>query len=301
MSLFKKTGYLVLGASIASAAGCANMSQNEWLNQENIGAVAGAAAGILIGSQVGSGSGRTAAMLVGALAGGMLGKTIGAKLDDRDRQALAAQTQQVLESGKDGQVTNWTSAHSGATAQITPVSTKTESRQVAVKRTAQVQAVPNMKLLNSPYRAVKSANVRNAPDQSAEKVGGLAAGSTFTAIGRTDNNWIMVGRRGVSVGYVYAPLVELASERQAPSSTGTATNKTANPVAQVVEATDLDALDVVAAKEQGFDLDSMSVVEETVAAQTTCRTVNYNVTTKGSSEQQAIQACQAADGAWELI
>lgn len=301
MSLFKKTGYLVLGASIASAAGCANMSQNEWLNQENIGAVAGAAAGILIGSQVGSGSGRTAAMLVGALAGGMLGKTIGAKLDDRDRQALAAQTQQVLESGKDGQVTNWTSAHSGATAQITPVSTKTESRQVAVKRTAQVQAVPNMKLLNSPYRAVKSANVRNAPDQSAEKVGGLAAGSTFTAIGRTDNNWIMVGRRGVSVGYVYAPLVELASERQAPSSTDTATNKTANPVAQVVEATDLDALDVVAAKEQGFDLDSMNVVEETVAAQTTCRTVNYNVTTKGSSEQQAIQACQAADGAWELI
>lgn len=301
MSLFKKTGPLVLGACIASAAGCANMSQNEWLNQENIGAVAGAAAGILIGSQVGNGSGRSAAMLVGALAGGMLGKTIGAKLDERDRQALAAQTQQVLESGTDGQVTNWTSAHSGATAQITPVSTKTESRQVAVKRTAQVQAVPNMKLLNSPYRAVKSANVRNAPDQSAEKVGGLAAGSTFTAIGRTDNNWIMVGRRGVSVGYVYAPLVELAPERKAPTATVAAANKTASPAAQVAEATDLDALDVVAAKEQGFDLDSMNVVEETVAAQTTCRTVNYNVTTKGSSEQQAIQACQAADGAWEII
>lgn len=301
MSLFKKTGHLVLGACIASAAGCANMSQNEWLNQENIGTVAGAAAGILLGSQVGSGSGRTAAMLVGALAGGMLGKTIGAKLDDRDRQALAAQTQQVLESGKDGQVTTWTSAHSGATAQITPVSTKTESRQVAVKRTAQVQAVPNMKLLNSPYRAIKSANVRNAPDQSAEKVGGLAAGSTFTAIGRTDNNWIMVGRRGVSVGYVYAPLVEVATERKAPAPAVATSSKAAAPAAQVAEATDLDALDTVAAKEQGFDLDSMNVVEEKVAAQTTCRTVNYNVTTKGSSEQQAIQACQAADGAWELI
>ena len=301
MSLFKKTGHLVLGACIASAAGCANMSQNEWLNQENIGTVAGAAVGILLGSQVGSGSGRTAAMLVGALAGGMLGKTIGAKLDDRDRQALAAQTQQVLESGKDGQVTTWTSAHSGATAQITPVSTKTESRQVAVKRTAQVQAVPNMKLLNSPYRAIKSANVRNAPDQGAEKVGGLAAGSTFTAIGRTDNDWIMVGRRGVSVGYVYAPLVELATARKAPAPAVATSSKAAAPVAQVAEATDLDALDTMAAKEQGFDLDSMNVVEEKVAAQTTCRTVNYNVTTKGSSEQQAIQACQAADGAWELI
>lgn len=301
MSIFKKTGHFVLGACIVSSVGCASMAQNEWLNQENIGAVAGAAAGILIGSQVGSGSGRTAAMLVGALAGGMLGKTIGASLDDRDRQALAAQTQQVLESGKDGQVTSWTSAHSGATAQITPVSTQTESRQVAVKRTAQVQAVPNMKLLNSPYRTIKSANVRNAPDQGAEKVGGLAAGSTFTAIGRTDNNWIMVGRRGVSVGYVHAPLVELVTEQKAPAATVAATNKAASPVAQVAEATDLDALDVVAAKEQGFDLDSMNVVEEKVAAQTTCRTVNYNVTTKGSSEQQAIQACQAADGAWELI
>jgi surface antigen len=305
MSIIKKTGHLVLGACIVSSAGCANMSQNEWLNQENIGAVAGAAAGILIGSQVGSGSGRTAAMLVGALAGGMLGKTIGANLDDRDRQALAAQTQKVLESGKDGQVTSWTSAHSGATAQITPVSTKTESREVAVKRTAQVQAVPNMKLLNTPYRTIKSANVRNAPEQSAEKVGGLAAGSTFTAIGRTDNNWIMVGRRGVSVGYVYAPLVELATERKPATQQVTAkasgvTAPAPAPVPQVA-ATDLDALDVVAAKEQGFDLDSVNVVEEKIAAQTTCRTVNYSVTTKGSSDQQAINACQAADGAWEII
>ncbi len=304
MSIIKKTGHFVLGACIVSSVGCANMSQNEWLNQENIGAVAGAAAGILIGSQVGSGSGRTAAMLVGALAGGMLGKTIGANLDDKDRQALAAQTQQVLQSSKDGQVTSWTSTHSGATAQITPVSTKTESRQVAVKRTAQVQAVPNMKLLNTPYRAIKSANVRNAPEQSAEKVGGLAAGSTFTAIGRTDNNWIMVGRRGVSVGYVYAPLVELASEHK-PATQQVAAKTSATPAptqTSVVEvATDLDALDVVAAKEQGFDLDSINVVEEKVAAQTTCRTVNYSVTSKGSNDQQAIHACQAADGAWEII
>jgi hypothetical protein len=111
----------------------------------------------------------------------------------------------------------------------------------------------------------------------------------------------MVGRRGVSVGYVYAPLVELATARKAPAPAVATSSKAAAPVAQVAEATDLDALDTVAAKEQGFDLDSMNVVEEKVAAQTTCRTVNYNVTTKGSSEQQAIQACQAADGAWELI
>lgn len=290
MRMLKKTGAIALGACIGLSAGCANMAQNEWMNKENIGTLAGAAAGVLIGSQVGGGSGRTAAMMVGALAGGMLGKSIGAKLDERDRQALALQTQQVLNNSLDGQASTWTSSHSGASAQITPVSTETRSRTVAVKRTAQVQPVPNMQLLNKPYRALKSANVRNAPSTSAEKVGGLASGSTFTAIGRTDNDWIMVGRQGVSIGYVYAPLVAAVSLQTTASTT--------QPVAP---ATDLDALDVASAKEQGFDLDSLSLVEEQVTAQTTCRTVNYNMTSKGNNDQQTVQACQAADGAWELI
>ncbi|SFP91722.1 glycine zipper 2TM domain-containing protein [Pseudomonas borbori] len=283
MRMLKKTGPLVLGACIGLSAGCANMSQNEWMNKENIGTLAGAAAGVLIGSQVSSGSGRTAAMMVGALAGGMLGKSIGAKLDERDRQALALQTQQVLNNSLDGQASTWTFGHSGASAQITPVSTEIRSRTVAVKRTAQVQPVPNMQLLNKPYRALKSANVRSAPSTSAEKVGGLASGST-------DNNWIMVGRQGVSIGYVYAPLVAAVGSQTTAS--------TAQPVAP---ATDLDAMDVASAKEQGFDLDSLSLVEEQVTAQTTCRTVNYNMTSKGANDQQTVQACQAADGAWELI
>lgn len=295
MRVLKKTGFLLLGSCIAASAGCANLAQNEWLNQENIGTAVGVAAGVLIGSQIGSGSGRTAAMLVGAMAGGALGKTLGARLDQRDREALALQTQQVLDSTQDGQATTWNSPHSDATARIVPTATETQTRAVAVKRTAQVQSVANMRLLNQPYRAIKSANVRNAPDLNAEKVGGLAAGSTFTAIGRTDSNWIMVGRRGVSVGYVYAPLVEPALARKA------ATQVAATASAPTEAATDLDALDVASAREQGFDLDSVQVVEDQVAAQTTCRTVNYTLTSQGSSEQQNVKACQAADGAWELI
>jgi len=293
MRMFKHTTAMTLAGAIALSAGCANMAQNEWLNQENVGTLAGAAVGVLIGSQVGSGSGRTAAMIAGALAGGMLGKTIGARLDQRDREALAAQTQQVLDFGQDGQATSWTSSHSGASAQITPVSTQTQAREVAVKRSAQIQPVANMTLLNKPYQAIKSANVRNAPNLQAGKVGGLAAGSTFTAIGRTDNDWIMVGRRGVSIGYVYAPLVQPAAPTRAPASS--ATQVAAAP------ATDLDAMDLGSAKQQGFDLDSIQVVDEKVVAQTTCRTVNYSVSAQGSQESQTVQACQAADGAWELI
>ena len=195
MNTRKKLTALAVTACVGVNAGCANMPQGEAFNKENIGTVVGAAAGILIGSQIGKGGGRTAAMVIGALAGGMLGKTIGASLDERDRQALAMQTQQVLDNTGDGQTTTWKSDHSGASATIVPVSTEQVSREMAVKRTAKVQAVSNLHVINKPYRAIKSANVRNAPDANAEKVGGLAAGSTFTAIGRTDNNWLAVGRR----------------------------------------------------------------------------------------------------------
>ncbi|TWI56633.1 glycine zipper 2TM protein [Pseudomonas duriflava] len=293
MKPLKKFAVLGLVCTTGMGAGCTAMSQNEWLNQENVGTIIGAAAGVLVGSQIGGGNGRTAAMIAGALAGGMLGKTIGSKLDQRDRDALAAQTQSVLDTAQDGQVTTWTSTHSDAQARIVPVSTEKQERQVSIKRLPTIQAVPSMALLNKPYQAVKSANIRNAPDQSADKVGGLAVGTRFTAIGRTDNNWIMVGRKGVSVGYVYAPLVE-------PFKAPIAQAKPAQ-----APASDLDTLDVASAKQKGIDLDAIDLdatpVEEMLTAQTTCRTVNYSISSKSGNDQQSVKACQAADGAWELI
>lgn len=287
---------LFLSGSIA-VSGCSSMSQNEWLNQENVGTVVGAAAGILIGSKIGGGSGRTTAMLAGALAGGMLGKTLGAKLDQRDREALAVQTQKALEHTQDGQITTWTSDHSGATARIVPVTTETEAREVAVKRTPKVQKIEQLTLLNKPYQSIKSANLRAAPNDGAEKIGGLPAGTRFTALGRTNDNWIAVGRKGVTIGYVYAPLVTPATATTVASSTK---NKS-----QVAPAIDLDTLDTASIKQQGVDLDATDLdaapVQEKIAANTTCRTLNYSLSQDGQQEQQTTKACQAADGAWELI
>lgn len=283
MPKLKPLAIATLAASIISMSGCAGLAENQYLNQENIGAAVGVLAGVALGSQVGSGSGRTAAMLVGALAGGALGKSIGARLDTRDRQALALKTQQLLEQDINQPVV-WTSDHSGAQATIIPVSTTTQTQNVQVQRTTQVTAVPNMTLLNQTYYAHKSANVRSAPSTSASKVGGLPTGSSFTAIGRTDNNWIMVGRKGVSIGYVYAPLVSAK-----PMAT----------IAAASTATDLDSMPDTVAKQQGFDLDSIQT--ETVSATTACKTLEYSVTTQGNTENQQVQACQASDGAWELI
>jgi surface antigen len=268
-------------ALVLALSGCATTGDGG-LSKQDMGSVIGAVGGALLGSQVGKGSGRTAAILVGALAGGALGNWIGAKLDERDRAALAGSTQQALDSGRP---VTWNSDHSGASATITPVSSRTVTSSATVRRAPKIARVDNMAVINQPYQALKSANLRAAPGLEAEKVGGFAVGQTFTALGRTDNGWIAVGRKGTTVGYVYAPLVA--------------------PVALAARdsATDLDTLSTAAADEQGFDLDAIEParpVTEQVAVQTTCRTVDYRVRTRDGEESRQVDACQGADGAWQL-
>ena len=264
------------------ATGCATTGQGGWGNKQTMGSVIGGIAGVLVGSQIGGGSGRTIAMIAGALAGGALGNWIGSNLDEKDRQELAASTQQALESGKS---VAWSSEHSGAKATIKPISSKTVTQQATVKRSAKITQVQDLQVLNEPWQAVRSANLRAAPSTSADKVGGFAVGQTFTALGRTDNDWIAVGRKGVTVGYVHAPLVKPVA------------------VAKADQATDLDSITVAQAESQGFDLDALEPqkpVVEQVAVQTTCRTIQYDVSTAQGNESKTVDACQATDGAWQI-
>src|SRR5690606_29630502 len=238
--LDKSTGESMVGSKKAVAAalvasvfatGCATTDGGGWGNKQTMGSIFGGLAGALAGSQIGSGSGRTIAMIAGTLAGGLLGNWIGSNLDEKDRQDLAASTQKALESGD---TVAWSSGHSGAKATIKPVSSKTVTQQATVKRSAKIVQARDLQVINEPWQAVSSANLRAAPSTSAEKVGGFAVGQTFTALGRTDNNWIAVGRKGVTVGYVHAPLVK-------PVAT-----------AKADQATDLDSISVAQAESQGF-------------------------------------------------
>lgn len=275
---------LVAVMAIASLGmvGCATNGEGGWGSKQTIGSVVGALGGVLLGSQIGGGSGRVIAMIAGGLAGGALGNWIGSNLDEKDRNALAASTQQALETGKP---VNWQSGHSGASATIKPISSKTVSQDATIKRSAKIATFTNLQLINQPYQARKSANLRAAPDATADKVGGLASGQSFTALGRTDNNWIAVGRKGVTVGYVHAPLVGPVM------------------VAKADQATDLDSITVAQAGTQGFDLDTIepsAPVVEKVAVLTTCRTVQYDVSTAAGKESKTVDACQAPDGAWQI-
>ena len=283
----KKFLVSVLALTIAaSTSGCAELG----INKQQAGTAVGVVAGAVIGQFIGKGNGRIVATLVGGALGGYIGNKIGAKLDEQDQQALAQRTQDALNASPSGSSlpVSWTSAHSGASAEIVQGQEFTQTKTVEVKRAPKIVAVPSMKLINEQYVTKSSSNVRAAPEKGADKVGGLKPGTEFTAVGST-GDWILVGRKGVTVGYVHKDLVE-------PKSVAVAK--------RVKSAANLDEMNVAADKEtRAFDLDSIPTLPtQQVAAETSCRPVTVSLkAADGNTVQEKNTFCKQANGTWELI
>lgn len=281
----KKFVASILAVAISATSGCAEMG----ISKEQAGTVLGGLAGAAIGATMGKGNGKIAATIIAIGIGGYLGNRIGHMLDEKDQQALALRTQEVLSQPTVAtQPVTWTSDHSGATAQITQGQEYSKTKTVEVKRAPKIQGVPSMKLINEAYVTKSSLNVRAAPNLKADKVGGLPTNTEFTAVGST-GDWILVGRKGVTVGYVHKDYVEPKTQAVA---------KTAAP------AVNLDEMNVSASKEtQAFDLDSIpSLPTEQVVAETACRPVTVSLkSASGQAEQQQNTFCKQANGTWELI
>ncbi len=283
----KKFLVSVLALTIAAlTSGCAELG----INKQQAGTAVGVVAGAVIGQFIGKGNGRIVATLVGGALGGYIGNKIGAKLDEQDQQALAQRTQDALNASPSGSSlpVSWTSAHSGASAEIVQGKEFTQTKTVEVKRAPKIVAVPSMKLINEQYVTKSSSNVRAAPEKGADKVGGLKPGTEFTAVGST-GDWILVGRKGVTVGYVHKDLVE-------PKSVAVAK--------RVKPAANLDEMNVAADKEtKAFDLDSIPTLPtQQVAAETSCRPVTVSLkAADGNTVQEKNTFCKQANGTWELI
>ncbi|KSW28490.1 MULTISPECIES: SH3 domain-containing protein [unclassified Pseudomonas] len=282
----KKFVASILAVAITATSGCAEMG----ISKEQAGTVLGSLAGAAIGATMGKGNGKIAATLIAAGIGGYIGNRLGQMLDEKDQQALALRTQDVLNQPATGvaQPVTWTSDHSGATAQITQGQEYNKTKTVEVKRAPKIQAVPSMKLINEAYVTKSSLNVRAAPNLKADKVGGLPSNTEFTAVGST-GDWILVGRKGVTVGYVHKDYVEPKAQAVAKSA---------------APAVNLDDMNVSASKEtQAFDLDSIpSLPSEQVVAETACRPVTVSLkSASGQAEQQQNTFCKQANGTWELI
>ncbi|ARD11002.1 hypothetical protein B7R56_02640 [Pseudomonas savastanoi pv. retacarpa] len=284
----KKFVASILAVSIAtSVTGCAQMG----ISKEQAGTVIGGIAGLAVGATMGKGNGQIAAALIVAGIGGYIGNRIGQLLDDRDKQALALRTQEVLSQPATpvAQPTAiWRSDHSNASARITPGPEFKAVRTIDVKRTPNIQGVPSMKLINQPYVTRSTLNVRSAPNMNADKVGSLPGNTQFTAVGST-GDWILVGRKGVTVGYVHKDYVMTQSDAD--------TRKR-------LAAVRFDDMNVSASKEtEAFDLGSISSLPSgKTAAETTCRPLSVSLEANGgTTEKQENTFCRQANDTWELI
>ncbi len=315
-----------LAAFVASAlilsTGCANKAQTGTLLGAGLG---GVTCNLLTKNS--SNMTRLLATAGCAAVGGMLGNKIGSMLDERDQVALAEKKEMVLASAAPGAKYDWNSGHSGATATLETTKQYTQTKPVEVKRVATVQAPPkDLEILGKSYvTTASSSNVRAAPSKTAEKVGGMAQGTEFNAIGKT-GEWILVGRKGVNVGYIHSSLVaekgaakaKVTSDFEVVDITKPETKnfavtqveavavQTGKPVAEVQKV--IDPTPAAASTAQSpFQVPAeakpvvevavaQNVVTEQVQATATCKEIKTSVTANGKSESSQDTYCQTPTG-----
>ena len=85
--------------------------------------------------------------------------------------------------------------------------------------------------INQIYRAKSNVNIRRAPRVNSARIGGLQRGEQVTAIGRVRGyDWILVGRNGNQLGYIFYSLIEpdpatVAAQPVPPPPSTTLTNQ----------------------------------------------------------------------------
>jgi len=202
----------------------------------------------------------------------------GGGIDEADSILISHEAAMALETAPAGATVRWRNPDTGVKASFTPGEAVMEEREIPLVRARNVETVALSTLLGRTYASQHTANLRKGPSTKDSIVGRLKKGETFTAIGKVVGvDWIMVGRDGHAVGYVYAPLV-------APATT-----------AQI--ATEL--------RESPADTSGQlqaHLVRHSVIVDTPCRAVSFSVTTNdGATTDKQFRACKAGDGAWEIM
>ena len=293
MKTVKTLTTLALAITLSVTSGCANM------NKQNMGTMLGAGAGAAVGSLFGKGSGKIAAVLVGSVLGGVAGNMIGKSLDESDQAELEAATRHALDNGKAGSTTTWRSSHSGATANITVGKAYSKTENVTVKRLASIEPVSNMSMINQPYVTLKSANVRAAPRLNGEKVTGLQPGVQFNAIGQA-GDWVLVGRKGVQIGYIHKQLVMPVAEYAAlPSTPKKQVSAPAKAVAKADAPITSNPLALAKIEDVEANPLAQKVVETPAVSSSTCRELKADLKDANGQTQTAnTTSCKPVFGSW---
>lgn len=271
-----KFSIAALCAGLTLMTGCANVEQEVKDHKEIVGTVVGGLAGGLLGSRFGGGAGRIATTLLGTAAGGFLGNKIGNHLNEKDQQSLQAHTQERI-NNPEPYSSEWRSNQTGQSVQVTAGPLSQRDMNVQVRHAANVQSVPSMQLLNETFHTSQNTEVHSAPSSESNVVGRIPANSTFTAVGKTGNQWLMVASNGITVGYI-------------PASSATA-NKSSG-------LTSLDQMSEEQARANGFDTNSINrATTSQTTASVACRNLQYNMHLEGQNASN-VQACRNSPNHW---
>jgi len=293
------------GASMIALtiAGCAQQGGVAGMgSKETSGTAIGAAAGGIAGAFFGKGTGKIAAVLGGAVIGGLIGNRVGAALDDRDKQALAAKAQQALLTQPDNAPLPWASDHNtGVTGSVSATNTRIETKPVRIVRDANVAPAGQLDIIGAKYVAKSATKIRLAPTTDSDEVTTLAGGATIWAVGKVHGQpWIMVARGGKSIGYVTATNVIPAPTVASPAPVPAKPASAEPPAPAAAAAFDLDSAPPPV--RTPADLDALGPTEkvDTVTASVSCRDLKTTVTANGQTSTDGQTACRSPDGAWQL-
>jgi outer membrane lipoprotein SlyB len=225
------------------------------------GAIIGAIIGGVIGNRVADDN-RTIGTVVGAAAGAAAGSFIGCRLQRRDRDRLAADSNRALAVGTGSAWTNDT-GYSAATT----VETSRTNDSVQVGLAPSVVAPAGLILMGGRYTATRDVVIKAGPVATSRTIGGLGSSDGVDVLGRTTGNapWAALEQGGVVIGYV--PMAALRA-------TGT--------IANVGEAA------------------PSGVRNANIRSTSVCRTVTQTITPPDGSgpQTQNVQACVQPNGTW---
>ncbi len=253
------------------------------LTKEDYGQYGGALLGAIGGAAIADDN-RWLGAAIGSTVGYFAGQMIGKYLDEQDQKELAAETVYTLDKKNSGSTT-WKSDrnNSRATIKTGDISYSTQSKKIKHLKT--VQTVPDIRLEKREYKTTASLKLRSGPGTQYSTLKVLKPGDIVLSSGRTKNNWLMLSKQGVTVGYISAAYVTPYSPLKQAKAQGIA----------------LDSLEIPEQTAfEGIDLDAVETTSSTVSVQKGCRDIQISVTTDKGSETENTQACQNDNGVWEL-
>ena len=233
-------------------------------NKQKTGAIIGAVAGGIIANKV-SKDNKTLATVLGAAVGGAAGSYIGCRLQRKDQEKLAKDSERALVLGQDAVYEN---TDTGIYA-TTNVTTETYQTKSDVRFATNVVAPTSLNLIGGRYAAPKALSLKSSALSTSKTIGTIAANQEIDVLGHTNTKtkWAAVEKNGVVIGYV--PLASL------------------NPLGQVAMVNENAR---IGTKTQKVNINGV------------CREVNQTLTQNGQASEDgniSREACVQTDGSWK--